>query len=66
MPEHDYVREDVRATVREELAGFEQRLTVALTKALDIVTGEYSVRLITLEEDQARILRHLGLEDSDG
>lgn len=49
--------------VRKELEGFEQRLTMALTKALDIVTGEYNARLVTLEEDQARVLRHLGLEE---
>ena len=46
-----------------ELSGFEERLTTALKKALDIVTGEYNERLVTLEEDQARILRHLGLEE---
>ena len=59
MPDGD----EVRAIVREELEGFEQRLTTALTKALDIVTGEYNQRLVNLEMDQARILRHLGLEE---
>ncbi len=44
-------------------SGFEERLTIAFRKALDTVTVAQDARLKALEEDQARILRHLGLEE---
>ena len=42
--------------------GLEDRLADAMTKALDIVTADFKERIRDLEEDQARILRHLGLK----
>ncbi len=55
----------VKALVDEELEAFKKQLESALAtsmrKALDTVTTEYEDRLRSLEEDQARILRHLGL-----
>lgn len=42
--------------------GLEERLARGMTKALDIVTHDINERLRTIEEDQARILRHLGLK----
>jgi len=60
-------RLEIRLLAQEEVEkfnqGFEQRLTTAITKALDTVVEEYNARLTSLEEDQARILRHLGLEN---
>lgn len=47
------------------LAGFEDRLASSIQKALDMVVHEYAERIRALEEDQARILRHLGLESND-
>lgn len=62
----------VRALAREEVEdrlgkyddAFEQRLASAFQKALDIVAADYSTRIRRLEEDQARILRHLGISYS--
>jgi hypothetical protein len=55
----------IKALVDEELEVFKKQLESALAtsmrKALDTVTTEYEERLRSLEEDQARILRHLGL-----
>jgi hypothetical protein len=48
-------------TMRKELNGFEERLATAMQKALDVVVSELDTRIHQLEEDQARILRHLGL-----
>lgn len=60
---------DVRSTIREELAkfsdGLEDRLAMAMTKALDTVMHEMDGRLRQLEEDQARILRHLGMKSKE-
>ena len=56
---------EIRLLVDEEfeqrLKGFEERLATAMTKALDTVVEEYNARLRVLEEDQARINKHLGL-----
>lgn len=58
---------EVRLLVQEEVErfalGFEHRLTTAMTKALDTVVEEYNCRLVVLEEDLARLLRHSGLEE---
>ena len=58
---------EVRLLAQEEIEkfnhGFEQRLTTAITKALDTVVEEYKTRLQDLEEDMARVLRHTGLEE---
>lgn len=47
---------------KQWLAEFEVRLAKSMQKALDIVVEELGERLRAVEEDQARILRHLGLE----
>lgn len=44
------------------MAQFEGRLSTAMTKALDTVLYDTNERLTRIEEDQARILRHLGLD----
>jgi len=58
---------EARMIAKEEIAAWadalEGRLATAMTKALDIVTATQNLRLKALEEDQARILRHLGLEE---
>lgn len=46
-------------------SALELRLASAMTKALDTVKSEFDTRLQELEEEHARVLRHLGLEDSD-
>lgn len=56
------IRELVAAAMHDYMRGFEQRLAISMTKALDIVTAEQNARLRRLEEDQARLLRHLGLD----
>lgn len=61
--------EEVKRIVDAELArfrsGLEDALATAMTKALDTVVGDVEGRLRQIEEDQARILRHLGLESDD-
>ncbi len=55
----------IKALIDEELEQFKKNLESALAtsmrKALDTVAGEFEDRLQSLEEDQARILRHLDL-----
>lgn len=46
-------------------SGFEQRLAASFQKVLDTVMAEYDERVRELEEDQARILRHLGLSSGE-
>lgn len=57
------VADMIEARVTGFAAGLEERLASGMTKALDIVTADFNDRLQALEEDQARILRHLGLEE---
>ena len=56
----------VEVAIQEELStymtGFEDRLATAMQKALDVVTSGLDQRLQSLEMDQARVLRHLGLD----
>ena len=52
MPEDTYLDE------------LEARLARSMTKALDTVVAELEARLRSLEEDQARILRHLGMANT--
>jgi hypothetical protein len=52
----------LKELIDEILEGLEDRLTQGMTKALDTVTTSMNSRLQALEEDQARILRHLGLD----
>lgn len=67
--DHLVTRQELEVIVVEALdgylAGFEDRLASSIQKALDMVVHEYAERIRALEEDQARILRHLGLESSD-
>lgn len=44
------------------MAAFEERLALAITKGLDVAMAEFESRLRRLEEDQARVLRHIGLD----
>lgn len=44
------------------LDGFQERLAASMQRALDTVTSDMDQRLRVVEEDQARILRHLGLD----
>lgn len=63
LPLVELLMADLTADERIDLFldGFEDRLARAMQKALDVVTADADARLRSLEEDQARILRHLGL-----
>lgn len=58
----DDVDEELDERFLKFVRGLEQRLADAMEKALDTVTHNYDERLRSLEEDQARILRHTGLD----
>lgn len=49
--------------IQQFLDGFEERLARSMQRALDTVLHSLESRIQQLEEDQARILRHLGLDD---
>lgn len=55
----------IKALVNERLQDFsaqlEKALALSMQKALDVVVADLDARLRALEEDQARILRHLGM-----
>jgi len=44
------------------MTGFEERLASAMQKALDTVVSEQNARIRAIEEDLAKIQRHMGLE----
>lgn len=60
------MEKEIKQAVLRELEhyndAFEERLSLAIQKGLDSVVHEFQFRLRQVEEDQARILRHLGLE----
>lgn len=62
MAHPNEVQEIVRAELKDFSDGLQSRLEVAFRKALDTVTTEFEDRLQALEEDQARLLRHTGLD----
>jgi len=53
---------NVKAMLDEILAGMEDRLAIGMTKALDTTYASLVQQIKALEEDQARILRHLGID----
>ena len=63
--DESFLRHGGKELLDEILDGLEDRLTIGMTKALDIVTAQLGARIQALEEDQARILRHLGLDNKE-
>lgn len=55
------IRALIDETLEEFKAKLEATLATSMRKAFDTVLGEYEERIKSLEEDQARILRHLNL-----
>lgn len=62
MPDEAVVQALVKEEIARFLSGFEERLAASMQRALDTVVSDLDDRLRSLEEDQARILRHLGLD----
>ncbi len=59
------MHEIARKEIDKSYDALEVRLATAFRKALDTVVVDLEARQEQLEEEHARVLRHLGLEDGD-